>query len=97
MGLAAHLVRFSGDPRRGGFLWLYGLQLALNFGWTVIFFLFQGYLFALVWLGVLWWAVLCTMVGFFQVRPAAGWLLLPYLVWAGFAGYLNAGVWLLNP
>lgn len=97
MGLAAHLVRFSGDPRRGGFLWLYGLQLALNFGWTVIFFLFQGYLFALVWLGVLWCAVLCTMVGFFQVRPAAGWLLVPYLMWVGFAGYLNAGVWLLNP
>ena len=58
---------------------------------------FQGYLFDLGWLGVLWCAVLCTMVGFFQVRPAAGWLLGPYLVWGGFDGYLNAGVGLLNP
>ena len=34
---------------------------------------------------------------FFKETPAAGWLLVPYLAWVAFAGYLNAGVWLLNP
>jgi len=26
----------------------------------------------------------------------AGWMLLPYLLWAGYATYLNAGFWWLN-
>jgi tryptophan-rich sensory protein len=27
----------------------------------------------------------------------AVWLMLPYLGWTGFVGYLNAGFWWLNP
>lgn len=97
MGLAAYLVWQTGSAARGGAFFLYGVQLALNFGWTLLFFCVQNYLFALVWLFLLWVAVLCTLTRFFQLRPAAGWLLLPYLLWVTFAGYLNAGVWLLNP
>ena len=33
---------------------------------------------------------------FFHISSAAGRLMLPYLVWLLFAGYLNLGVWLLN-
>ena len=33
---------------------------------------------------------------FREIDRTAGVLLLPYLLWVGFAGYLNFGVWLLN-
>ncbi|WP_418772022.1 tryptophan-rich sensory protein [Neglectibacter timonensis] len=40
--------------------------------------------------------MLITTARFFQETKAAGWLMIPYLLWVAFAGYLNAGVWLLN-
>ena len=44
-----------------------------------------------LWLGIL----LCTL-RFFKGAPAAGWVMVPYLIWVAFAGYRNAGVWVLN-
>ena len=35
-------------------------------------------------------------LAFRRVDPLAARLQLPYLLWTAFAGYLNAGVWLLN-
>ena len=45
---------------------------------------------------VVWGLILGTLRAFRRVDRAAGWLLLPYLLWVSFAAYLNAGVWLLN-
>ena len=45
----------------------------------------------------LWLLILLCTLRFFKEVPAAGWLMVPYLVWVAFAGYLNAGVWVLNP
>ena len=33
---------------------------------------------------------------FYRVKPWAGYLQIPYLVWITFAAYLNFGVWRLN-
>jgi len=43
------------------------------------------------WLSIV---VLIVVVG--RVSRAAGWLLVPYLVWVGFAGILNLAVVRLN-
>ena len=51
---------------------------------------------ALLWLLALWGLILGMLLTFRRVDRAAGWLLLPYLLWVSFAAYLNAGVWLLN-
>lgn len=40
--------------------------------------------------------IVWTVTLFRRVRPAAGWLLAPYLLWVSFTAYLNAGIWLLN-
>ena len=32
----------------------------------------------------------------YRISKPAAWLMLPYLVWVAFAGYLNLGVWWLN-
>lgn len=47
-------------------------------------------------LAALWGLIVWTVTLFRRVRPAAGWLLAPYLLWVSFTAYLNAGTWLLN-
>lgn len=97
MGLAAYLVLTGGTCRqRREAMVVYGAQLAVNFFWSVLFFTFKAYLLALVWLVLLWGLIVLTIWRFAAVRPLAGWLLVPYLLWVTFAGYLNFGVFLLN-
>ena len=47
-------------------------------------------------LAALWGLIVWTVTLFRRVRPAADWLLAPYLLWVSFTAYLNAGIWLLN-
>ena len=47
-------------------------------------------------LAALWGLIVWAVTLFRRVRPAAGWLLAPYLLWVSFTAYLNAGIWLLN-
>ena len=77
-------------------LTFYGIQLALNFLWPLIFFGLQWYWLAFVWLLVLWVFIYLTMYQFGQIDDTAENLLIPYLLWVTFAGYLNFGVALLN-
>ena len=84
----------SGDRRLG--LRLFAGQLAFNFFWSIIFFGLQWFGFALVWLVALWALIAAMVLVFYRVELLAARLQLPYLVWVAFAGYLNAGVWLLN-
>ena len=97
MAIAAYLVWMRDSTGRNGALALYGAQLVLNFVWPLLFFNLGNYALAFFWLLALWLLVLLTTVRFFKESPGAGWLLVPYLLWTAFAGYLNAGVWLLNP
>lgn len=98
MGLASYLVRYSGGDslsiRRA--LTVYGIQLAVNFFWSILFFNWKVYFIAFLWLVLLWVLILATMVLFARVRKSAVWLLLPYLLWVSFAGYLNLGIFWLN-
>ena len=98
MGIASYLVLVSGEDEAKvtSALKTYGLQLAFNFFWSIIFFNLESYLFAFIWLVALWILILLTMIKFFRIREAAGYLLLPYLAWVTFAGYLNLGIYLLN-
>ncbi|MBR1811763.1 MAG: tryptophan-rich sensory protein [Clostridia bacterium] len=95
MGVASYLVLTSGKPNKTA-LQIYGVQLAFNFFWSIIFFNWERYLFAFVWLVLLWLLILATIWLFRQASKIAGYLLLPYLLWVTFAGYLNLGIFLLN-
>ncbi len=98
MGWASYLVVTGNVSQRAKreALTVYGAQLAVNFFWSALFFNFKTYLLALVWLILLWGLILVTLLRFARIKPLAGWLLVPYLLWVSFAAYLNAGVWLLN-
>lgn len=95
MGIASYLVLISDEPKRGA-LALYAVQLAFNFFWPIFFFKLEAYLFSFVWIVILWILILLTMLRFFGISKAAVWLMLPYLLWVTFAGYLNLAIYLLN-
>ncbi len=80
----------------GKALGFYGVQLALNAAWTPIFFGAQQPGWALVNIIAMWLAIGVTMVAFFRVSKAAGWLMVPYLVWVSFAMVLNYTLWRMN-
>ena len=98
MGYASYRVYTSGNPRgeRKKALTFYGIQLFFNFLWPLIFFGLQWYWVAFVLLVLLWISIYLTMYQFGQIDDAAENLLIPYLLWVTFAGYLNLGVALLN-
>jgi len=98
MAISAWLVwRCGGMRANGAALSLFFLQLLLNALWSWLFFAWHlgGWAFAEV--VVLWFLIVATLVSFWRVRPLAGALLIPYLLWVSFASVLNYSVWQLNP
>ena len=97
MAVAAWLVwRCRDNPRRASALWAFGLQLALNAVWSPLFFGLHRIDLGLIDIAALWLAILLTIFLFFRLRPAAGWLLVPYLLWCSYAAALNFALWRLN-
>lgn len=95
MGIASYLVVISKKPN-GSALITYALQLIFNFFWSVFFFNLSLYLFAFIWLVILWLLILKTTIRFYRISEPAGVLMIPYLLWVTFAGYLNFSIYLLN-
>lgn len=81
---------------KGGNLAIYALQLFLNFCWSIIFFNMRAYLFAFIWLILLWISILYMIIEFYKTDKTAAYLQLPYLLWVSFAGVLNFMIYLLN-
>jgi benzodiazapine receptor len=75
---------------------LFLIQLTLNAAWTPMFFGFHLILPALIDIVLLFIAILITMLAFKGISFWASMLLLPYLLWVGFATILNALIWNLN-
>ena len=98
MGWASYRVLVSDAPwaERKKALIFYGIQLFLNFLWPLVFFGLQWYWAAFVLLLALWVMIYLTMHLFGLIDDTAENLLIPYLLWVTFAGYLNLGVALLN-
>lgn len=92
MGTAAYLIYVSGSVNSEVVLKLYFAQLAVNAGWSIIFFGFGLFLLAFTWLLLLWYLVLLTTISFYAIHPTAGKLMIPYLLWLIFAAYLNLAV-----
>lgn len=75
---------------------LYGIQLFMNFCWSPIFFNGGYYYLAFAWLVVLWALILTLIIIFWKLSITAACLLIPYLLWTTFAGYLNIMIAILN-
>ncbi len=98
MGIAVWLVWQSGGLQKQRVdIALFLAQLAVNALWSWLFFAWS--LGALAFIDILFLIalVVATIVCFWRVRPLAGLLLVPYLLWISFAAALNYSIWHLNP
>lgn len=97
MAVAAWLVwKEAGFSGATAALTLFFVQLLLNVTWSGLFFGLQSPGWAMVELVVLWGTILGTTLLFFQHSTFAGALMVPYLLWVTFAGFLNAAIVRLN-
>ena len=64
--------------------------------WTAIFFGLRNPGATFLEIIVLWFVIAATIFLFAQVRSAAAWMLVPYVVWVTFAASLNFTIWRLN-
>lgn len=94
MGYSAARVYLE-DPKSNA-IEVFGVNLVVNFFWSIIFFNLQAYTFAFIWLLLLIAVVIVMIIKFYRVDKAAAYLQLPYLAWLLFAGYLNLYIALMN-
>jgi translocator protein len=97
MAVAAWLVvRARGWPGARADMALYLLQLVANSLWTWLFFAWRMGAAAFAEIVLLFGLIAAMLILFWRARPLAGALLVPYLLWVGFATALTWAIWRAN-
>ena len=96
MGISSAIIYTKNKAASRNALIIYAVQLAINFFWSIIFFNMQAYLFAFIWLILLWGLIIAMIIEFKKIDLLAAYLQIPYLLWVTFAGYLNFMTYILN-
>lgn len=98
MGISLYLIWIKGLEKKEIKLAVsvFGLQLALNVLWSILFFGLKNPFLALIEIILLWIAILAATILFYKISKKAGLLLIPYLLWVAFAAFLNYSIWMLN-
>lgn len=87
IGLSGGFMYFQAE-RRSYFI-VYGVNLVLNFLWSLIFFGLKSPAWAFIELLFLWITIAPLIVLARKRSRVAAYLLVPYLIWVSFAGVLN--------
>lgn len=93
MGYALYLIWEKGALKP---MLIFFFQLVLNVAWSFLFFYLHLPFYAFLEIILLWLAILLTILFFARTSRPAAFLLLPYLLWVGFAAFLNFSIWRLN-
>jgi tryptophan-rich sensory protein len=102
MGIALFLIIKEGQKEKKNkkyFLQAYlsfGFQLFLNVYWSFLFFYIQAPSLAFWSIISLISMIIVNIYYFYQIKKAAAYLLIPYIVWVSFATFLNYLIWWLN-
>ena len=96
MSISCYIITMSNDKDKDNAIIIYGVQLIINSLWSLIFFGFEAYLLAFIWLLLLLLSVIFMIIKFYKINKTAAYLNIPYVLWIIFAGYLNLGIYLLN-
>ena len=96
MGISSYLVYKSNSEYKKTALIIYAIQLILNALWSIIFFRFENFLLAFIWLVILTGVVILMMYYFYKSDKRAFYLQIPYLLWLIFATILNYSIYTLN-
>lgn len=97
MGISLYLVvQAPKSALKNKALLLFGIQLTLNFFWSIIFFKFHTIGWALIEIIALWIFILTTILIFYKINKPAALLQIPYICWVSFATLLTASIYYLN-
>lgn len=96
MGIALFLIWKKDAPGKNLAFWIFGIQLALNVLWSILFFGLHRPDLAFAEIIILWLGIAINIFVFYGISKPAGILLVPYLAWVSFAIYLNYSIWRLN-
>lgn len=96
MGVSLYIIWEKGLKKNKFAVSVFGLQLALNSIWSILFFGLQNPFIAFIEIIVLWFAILATIILFYKIDRRAAYLLIPYILWVSFASLLNYSIWILN-
>ena len=97
MGVSFYMILQSRNIKyKKGAIYLFCIQLFLNFCWSFIFFKFQYLGLALIEIIMMWISILTMIIWFTKLNKTAAYLQIPYLCWVSFATVLNASLWYLN-
>jgi len=97
MGVSLYLIWEKGFTKESKVaVSIFGVQLALNALWSVVFFGLRSPAYALIVIIALWLAIAVTIIKFYKISRNAAFVLIPYLAWVSFAAILNYFVWQMN-
>ncbi|MEO6304257.1 MAG: TspO/MBR family protein [Bacteroidia bacterium] len=97
MGVSLYLVWKSPKTRlRRNAIFVFSLQLFLNFWWSILFFSFHLLFVSIIDISIMWILILYMIILFRKTKPNAGYINIPYLMWVSFATVLNISIWVLN-
>lgn len=96
MSISYYIISNSNDKQKDESKTIYIVQLIINSLWSLIFFGFEAYLLAFIWIIILLIAVIVMIVKFYKVNRLSAYLQIPYVLWIIFAGYLNLSIYILN-
>ena len=99
MGVSAAMIyndRRVEKSERTSALMPYAASLFVNFFWSILFFNFRAFLPAFIWLILLEFLIIITIISYRKINTGAAYLQIPYAIWVAFAGYLNIAIWWLN-
>lgn len=96
MGISSYIVLQSGSKLKSKAIYIYAIQLFVNFLWPIIFFNFRKFLFAFFWLFLLLILVFYMIITFKKINKMSAYIQIPYILWLTFALFLNFSVYLLN-
>jgi translocator protein len=97
LGISLFLIwKLDSGRERNLAIFVFLLQLLLNFGWSFIFFYFKMIGFALFEIILLWMSIVIMLFFFYKIRPIAAYINIPYFLWVTFATILNSAYYFLN-
>ena len=99
MGISAAMIytnKTAPEYQKKSALYTYAISLIVNFFWSIIFFNMRSFLFAFVWLILLLYLIIKTIIKYKKIEPVAAYLQIPYALWVTFAGYLTLAIFILN-
>ncbi|WP_242972903.1 TspO/MBR family protein [Anaeromicrobium sediminis] len=98
MGIASYRIWMMKryDKRAKKALFYYGLQLFINFTWSIIFFGMNRIGLAIICIIILLGLIIITTKIFGRIDKVARNLMIPYIIWVAFATILNITIWCMN-